>query len=51
VSVLARRPREEGAHVLAAINTLVGVGLLAVTLLLVVAADPLISLVGPGVGD
>lgn len=51
VSVLARRPREEGAHVLAAINTLVGVGLLAVTLLLVVAADPLISLVGPGLGN
>jgi putative peptidoglycan lipid II flippase len=51
VSVLARRPREEGAHVLAAINTLVGVGLLAVTVLLVVAADPLISLVGPGLGE
>ncbi len=48
VSVLSRRPREEGAHVLAAINTLVGAGLLAVTLLLVVAADPLIDLVGPG---
>ena len=48
VSVLARRPREEGAHVLATINTLVGVGLLGVTLLLVVAADPLITLVGPG---
>jgi len=48
VSVLARRPRQEGAHVLAAINTLVGVGLLAVTVLLVLAADPLITLVGPG---
>ena len=48
VSVLARRDRNEGAHVLAAINTIVGAGLLAVTLLLVVAADPLISLVGPG---
>ncbi len=48
VSVLARRPRQEGAHVLAAINTLVGVGLLGVTVLLVLAADPLISLVGPG---
>jgi len=48
VSVLARRPREEGAHVLAAINTLVGAALLAVTLLLVVGADPLIHLVGPG---
>jgi putative peptidoglycan lipid II flippase len=48
VSVLARRPRDEGAHVLAAINTLVGAGLLGVTLLLLLAADPLITLVGPG---
>jgi putative peptidoglycan lipid II flippase len=48
VSVLARRPREQGAHVLAAINTLVGAGLLVVTLILLVAADPLITLVGPG---
>ena len=47
VSVLARRPRQEGAHVLAAINTLVGAALLVVTVLLVVAADPLITLVGP----
>ena len=48
VSVLARQPREEGAHVLAAINTIVGAGLIGVTLLLLVAADPLITLVGPG---
>ncbi|QPN61125.1 murein biosynthesis integral membrane protein MurJ [Synechococcus sp. CBW1002] len=48
VSVLARRPRQEGAHVLAAMNTLVGVGLLGVTLILVIAANPLIDLVGPG---
>ena len=48
VSVLARRPREEGAHVLAAINTLVGAALIGVTLLLFLAADPLIDLVGPG---
>ncbi|MFN9643980.1 MAG: murein biosynthesis integral membrane protein MurJ [Cyanobacteriota bacterium] len=48
VSVLARRPREEGAYVLAAINTLVGAALIVVTLLLVVAADPLTTLVGPG---
>jgi putative peptidoglycan lipid II flippase len=48
VSVLARRPRQEGAHVLAAINTLVGAGLLAVTVLLLLAADPLITLLGPG---
>ena len=48
VSVLARRPREEGAHVLTAINTLVGAGLIGVTVLLFLAADPLITLVGPG---
>jgi putative peptidoglycan lipid II flippase len=48
VSVLARQPREEGAHVLAAINTIVGAGLIGVTLLLLAAADPLITLVGPG---
>ena len=48
VSVLARRDRREGAHVLAAINTLVGAALIVVTVLLVVAADPLIDLVGPG---
>ncbi|MEB3270230.1 MAG: murein biosynthesis integral membrane protein MurJ [Synechococcus sp.] len=47
VSVLARRPRSEGAHVLAAINTIVGAGLIAVTVLLVLFADPLIDLVGP----
>ena len=48
VSVLARRPREDGAHVLAAINTIVGAGLIGVTLVLLLAADPLITLVGPG---
>jgi putative peptidoglycan lipid II flippase len=48
VSVLARRDRSEGAHVLAAINTLVGAALILVTVLLVVAASPLIDLVGPG---
>ena len=48
VSVLSRRDRNEGAHVLAAINTMVGAALLAVTLLLIVAADPLITLVAPG---
>ena len=48
VGALARRSRSEGAHVLAAINTLVGTVLLLVTLALVLAADPLITLVGPG---
>ena len=48
VSALARRPRDEGAHVLAAVNTIVGAGLIGVTLVLWLAADPLITLVGPG---
>ena len=48
VSVLSRRPREEGAHILAALNTTVSALLLVVTVFLVLAADPLITLVGPG---
>ena len=48
VSVLSRRPRQESAHILAALNTSVSAILLLVTVLLVVAADPLITLVGPG---
>ena len=48
VSVLSRRPREEGAHILATLNTTVSALLVGVTLVLVLAADPLITLVGPG---
>ena len=48
VSVLSRRPKHEGAHILAALNTSVSALLLLVTALLVLAANPLITLVGPG---
>ena len=48
VSVLSRRPREEGAYILTALNTSVSALLLLVTIVLVLAADPLITLVGPG---
>ncbi|EAR19221.1 murein biosynthesis integral membrane protein MurJ [Synechococcus sp. W2B2] len=48
VSVLSRRPRDEGAHILATLNTTVSALLLAVTVVLVMAAGPLITLVGPG---
>jgi putative peptidoglycan lipid II flippase len=48
VSVMARQERAQSARLLAAINTLVGGGLLGATLLLVLLADPLITLVGPG---
>ena len=47
VSVLSRRPRNESAHILAALNTSVSALLLLVTVLLVLAADPLITMVGP----
>ena len=48
VSVLSRRLRQEGAQILATLNTMVSAVLLAVTIVLVLAADPLITLVGPG---
>jgi putative peptidoglycan lipid II flippase len=48
VSVMARQERAQSARLLAAINTLVGSALLGATLLLVLLADPLITLVGPG---
>ena len=48
VSVMAKQERAESARLLAAINTLVGTALLGATLLLVLLADPLITLVGPG---
>ena len=51
VSVLSRRPREEGAHILATLNTTVSALLLVVTAVLVLAADPLITLVGPGLSS
>ncbi len=48
VSVLSRRTKQEGAYVLAAINTLVSGVLIIVTGFLVLAANPLINILGPG---
>ncbi len=48
VSVLSRQPEEENAYVLAALNTLVSSALLVITILLILFADPLIHLLGPG---
>ncbi len=48
VSVLSRRPKEEASHVLAAVNTIVGGALLLLSTILVITADPLINLLGPG---
>ena len=48
VSVMAKKKRQDSARLLAAVNTLIGLGLLLITVLMVVLADPLITLVGPG---
>ena len=48
VSVMAKQKRQDSARLLAAVNTLLGLGLLLTTVLMVVLADPLITLVGPG---
>ncbi len=48
VSALSRRSTEDKAHVIAVINTLVSILLCIVTLILIIYADSLISLVGPG---
>ena len=48
VSVMAKQKRQDSARLLAAVNTLIGLGLLLITVLMVVLADPLITLVGPG---
>ena len=48
VSVMAKQKRQDSARLLAAVNTLLGLGLLLITVLMVVLADPLITLVGPG---
>lgn len=51
VSTLARRTRAEGAHVIAAVNTIVGICLIGVALVIVLAADPLIRILGPGLTE
>lgn len=48
VSVLAKRDRRDSGPLVETITTLVGIGLLIVTILLVIFADPLIGLVAPG---
>ena len=48
VSVMAKQKRQDSARLLAAVNTLLGLGLLLITVLMVLLADPLITLVGPG---
>ncbi len=48
VSVLSRRPKEESAYVISVLNTIIGTVLFFATGLLVVAADPLINIVAPG---
>ena len=51
VSVLAKRPKEEGAALVETITTLVGGLLLIVAIALFFFADPLIGLVAPGFNE
>jgi putative peptidoglycan lipid II flippase len=51
VSVLSKRKSEEAAPLIETINTLVGILLLAVSVLLFAFAEPLIDLYAPGLGN
>ncbi|WP_019499222.1 murein biosynthesis integral membrane protein MurJ [Pseudanabaena sp. PCC 6802] len=51
VSVLSKRKSEEAAPLLETVNTLVGILLLGVSVLLFVFAEPLINLYAPGLGN
>ncbi len=48
VSVLSRQPKKEAAHILASISTILGTGLSVITTILIIGANPLIKIVGPG---
>ncbi len=48
VSVLSRKSKREASHVLCTINTLTSTGLILITSILLIAADPIINIVGPG---
>ena len=50
VSVLSKRKSEEAAPLVETITTLVGLALLAVSILLFIFAEPLLDLVAPGLG-
>ncbi|WP_320668297.1 murein biosynthesis integral membrane protein MurJ [Prochlorococcus sp. MIT 1307] len=48
VTVLSRKTKKEGSYILSAIHTLISTGLILITAILVIAADPLIKILGPG---
>ena len=51
ITVLSRKSKKEGAYILTAINTLVSSSLILITAILIIAADPLINIVGPGLSS
>lgn len=51
VSVLAKHPKKDAAALIETVNTLVGILLLILTVGLMIAASPLISLLAPGVSS
>ncbi len=51
VSVLSRRPKHEGAHVLAALSTMTSAALVVITFLMIIGADQIIKLIAPGLNS
>ncbi|MCL1474541.1 murein biosynthesis integral membrane protein MurJ [Argonema antarcticum] len=51
VSVLAKRGKQEAASIVETITTIVGAGLLLVTIAMIIFAEPLINIVAPGLND
>ena len=51
VPVLSRKSKKEGTYLLTALNSMVGSALTFVTLLLIFAADQIITLLGPGLNS
>ncbi len=51
VSVLSKKNRQEGAHILSSINTSILIPLILISAILFCAADPIIQLIGPGLEE
>ncbi len=51
VSVLSKRPSREASYVITTVNSFLGSGLLAITIILFIGADPLIKALGPGLNS
>ncbi len=51
ISVLSRKSRQEGSYILCSINTTILIPLILISAILFFAADPIIQIIGPGLGE